>query len=141
MKGAFVMLAAVVLSSACSTKPQRSYAGGISPSLYDAKVEMEVLELLPASDTPPIARIPAQVAIGYPSDFFRARISGEVLATMVIEEDGTVSSVTIKKASQAEFGQWLTARASHLGFFPTKRGGRTIRSSVDVRVTVSLVEQ
>jgi len=132
---------AVLVGSGCQSGLRQRSIGGLRQAKYEPKVEVTIVDSLPASDTMPVVRIPVQVAIGYPFTMMRARIEGEVLATLSIGADGLVRDVVVKTASQQEFAQWITEKTQYCRFFPATRSGLPVSSHVDCRFTFRLVEE
>lgn len=65
----------------------------------------------------------------YPAKAREDRIQGIVLASFVVEKDGTIGDVKIERSLSPECDAAVIAAIKKLkNFFPAKQGGRPVRS-------------
>ena len=79
-------------------------------------------------DTPPVpvrTRPPE-----YPSQLKRDGVSGMVVVNVVIEADGSVADVEIRKSTNSEFDAPALEAVKNWRFKPAKKDGNAIRSKV-----------
>jgi TonB family protein len=101
-------------------------------------VEMAVTQCDDKLDWQPIPKFPVAVLIAYPMEMERAGVAGEVLATMTVEPDGSVSDVVIDRASMPEFINPVVRTLPKCTFFPGKVDGIAVRTWVKCRVAFEI---
>lgn len=79
-------------------------------------------------DTPPVpVRTPPPE---YPSQLKRDGVSGMVVVNVVIEADGSVADVEVRKSTNSEFDAPALEAVKNWRFKPAKKDGNAIRSKV-----------
>lgn len=79
-------------------------------------------------DTPPVpVRTPPPV---YPSQLKRDGVSGMVVVNIIIEADGSVAEVEVRKSTNAEFEGPAVDAVKNWRFKPAQKDGNAIRSKV-----------
>ena len=129
----------ILLSVIGCASPRRFYGGGVSPPI--PRVEMTVVSSDDDVDFPPIPRAAGPALFIYPLEMLRAMISGEVLAVVAVEKDGTVSRVEVDRAAFPEFRDPVTSGLLKCTFFPAKRGGVAVRSMARCKIQFILDEE
>lgn len=66
----------------------------------------------------------------YPSQLKRDGVSGMVVVSLVVETDGSVTEVEVKKSTNAEFEGPAVDAVKNWKFKPAKKDGEAIRSKV-----------
>lgn len=85
-------------------------------------------------DRLPIPNALTQLMITFPLEMKRAGIAGEVLASVTVEKDGSVSGVSLTRATAAEFGDPAATGLKKGSFIPAYRDGTAVRSVVQCKV-------
>ena len=79
-------------------------------------------------DTPPVpVRTPPP---DYPDQLKRDGVSGMVVVNVVIEADGSVADVEVRKSTNSEFDAPAVEAVKNWRFKPAKKDGTAIRSKV-----------
>lgn len=77
----------------------------------------------------------------YPYVMKQARISGTVVLDFVVEVDGRVTQVFAESSTHAEFTDNAVQAVSKWRFRPGRRGGRAVRTLVQIPIKFTLVDQ
>jgi outer membrane biosynthesis protein TonB len=89
-------------------------------------------------DSPPVEKVPAQVAFVYPIEMIRAGFSDDVLATATVEDEGRISHVVVGSTTSVEFHDAVIAGMRRCVFFPAKSRGLPVRSVIQCKVKFML---
>ncbi len=83
-----------------------------------------------AVDSPPVAVVPWDVAIVYPTSAQRIGFEGMVAARFTVSTDGLVRDITVMKSTRPEFSDAVVSSAQRLRFIPARRDGKPVPCEV-----------
>ena len=79
-------------------------------------------------DTPPVpVRTPPP---SYPADLKRDGVSGMVVVNVIVEVDGSVADVEVRKSTNSAFDEPAVEAVKNWRFKPAQKDGNAIRSKV-----------
>lgn len=92
----------------------------------------EVTDVTPKVD---VAPVPMQTPPPkYPAELRKSGVSGVVLVTMVIDENGAVLASEVKKSSQPEFEAPALAALANWKFKPAMLGDKAVKVRVSIPI-------
>jgi protein TonB len=74
----------------------------------------------------------------YPQAAVKDRIAGEVTLSVVVDENGRVQAVTVRRSLRADLDDSAIATLKTWRFEPARKDGRAIASRIDVTMTFNL---
>jgi len=98
----------------------------------------EIKDVPPHADVAPVpTKTPAPT---YPSELRQAGVSGVVVVSVVIDENGDVLASEVKKSSQIEFEAPALKAIANWKFKPAKLGDNAVKSRVSIPIRFNAAE-